>query len=82
MTSTHASKQHLDTMPAELSARYLPPSTKPEKFVLGKPVKGRNEPSAIGAVAWVMHSLTDKTFEELTDAVYANTVTLFELDHE
>ncbi|KAJ8475273.1 hypothetical protein ONZ45_g15671 [Pleurotus djamor] len=81
-TSTHASKTHLDTLPPALRAVYFPPSTKPESFVYGKPVKGRNEPSAIGGVAWVMHRLLDVPLEELTERVWKNTVELFDLMSE
>ncbi|KII93770.1 hypothetical protein PLICRDRAFT_171480 [Plicaturopsis crispa FD-325 SS-3] len=81
MTSTHASKQHLDSLPASLRALYLPTATQPERFVYGKPVKGRNEPSAIGAVAWVIHKLNDGVpFERVTERAWANTVEVFGLD--
>lgn len=81
MTSTHASKQHLDKLPASLRALYLPPAVKPESFVLGKPVKGRNEPTAIGGVAWVMHQINDGvTFEKVTEKAWKNTIELFQLD--
>ncbi|KIY70156.1 Mg-dependent DNase [Cylindrobasidium torrendii FP15055 ss-10] len=88
MTSTHASKAHLDALPQEYRALYLPPSTKPEKFEQGKAVKGRNEPTAIGAVAWVVHQLHAEgeeanqvpTFEEAVEKVWANTVELFGLN--
>ncbi|KAH7930563.1 Mg-dependent DNase [Leucogyrophana mollusca] len=80
MTSTHASKSHLDSLPASLRALYFPPATKPETFVLGKPVKGRNEPSAIGGVAWVVHKVNEGvSFEKVTEKAYKNTVELFGL---
>ncbi|KAI0320452.1 Mg-dependent DNase [Amylostereum chailletii] len=82
MTSTHASKQHLDALPAPLRLLYLPPPTKPENFVRGKPVKGRNEPAAIGAVAWVYHQQREaKSFEDTVETAWRNTVELFGL-HE
>ena len=82
MTSTHASKTHLDTLPASLRSIYLPPATKPEAFEAGKPVKGRNEPTAVGAVAWVVHKLNDGVpFEKVTEKAFKNTVELFQL-HE
>ncbi|KAH7910706.1 hypothetical protein BJ138DRAFT_1008217 [Hygrophoropsis aurantiaca] len=80
MTSTQASKRHLDSLPPALRARYFPPSTKPESFILGKPVKGRNEPSAIGGVAWVVHKLNEGIpFEKVTEKAYKNTIELFGL---
>lgn len=81
MTSTHASKSHLDALPASLRSLYLPAATKPESFVLGKPVKGRNEPTAIGAVAWVIHRLNEGVpFEKVTEKAWKNTVELFQLE--
>lgn len=81
MTSTHASKAHLDTLPAALRSLYLPRATKPEGFVMGKPVKGRNEPTAIGAVAWVVHRLNEGIpFEKVTERAWKNTVELFQLE--
>lgn len=80
MTSTHASKRHLDSLPASLRSVYLPPATKPEAFVYGKPVKGRNEPSAIGGVAWVIHKLhPDIPYEKIVNKAWKNTIELFEL---
>ncbi|KIJ21910.1 hypothetical protein PAXINDRAFT_63752, partial [Paxillus involutus ATCC 200175] len=81
MTNTHASKAYLDSLPASLRSRYFPTAVKPESFVPGKAVKGRNEPSAIGGVAWVVHRLNDGVpFETVTEVVYKNTVQLFSLD--
>ena len=80
MTSTHASKQHLSSLPADLSALYFPPATKPESFVSGRPVKGRNEPSAIGGVAWTVSRLhPEATFEQVAEAAWKNTVEVFAL---
>lgn len=80
MTSTHASKAHLDTLPDSLRSLYLPPATKPENFTTGKPVKGRNEPTAIGGVAWVVHKLNkDVPFEKVTEKAWKNTIELFQL---
>lgn len=82
MTSTHASKAHLDTLPASLRSLYLPVAAKPEAFVAGRPVKGRNEPTAIGAVAWVMHKLNEGVpYKDITEKAFKNTVELFQL-HE
>jgi len=82
MTSTHASKRHLDTLPASLRSRFFPAAVRPESFAVGKAVKGRNEPAAIGGVAWVVHKLNDETvpFESVAETVYKNTVELFSLD--
>jgi hypothetical protein len=80
MTSTQASKVHLDKLPVHLRAKYFPPSSKSDRFEHGKPVKGRNEPAAIGGVAWVVHQLhSDVSFKALTEIVWKNTVELFKL---
>lgn len=81
MTTAHSSSQHLARLPDSLRSLYLPPSTKPERFVTGKPVKGRNEPHAIGGVAWVVNSVQGGSFEELVEQAWTNTVELFGL-HE
>lgn len=80
MTSTHASKVHLDSLPASLRGLFFLPGTKPENFIYGKPVKGRNEPSAIGGIAWVLHKLHGVSFETVTEKAWNNTVELFGLD--
>jgi TatD DNase family protein len=81
MTSTHASNTLLETLPASLKSKYFPSSTKLPSFMMGKPVKGRNEPSAIGGVAWVIHRLNEGVpFEKVTEKVYKNTIQLFGLD--
>lgn len=81
MTSTHTSKGHLDALPASLRARYFPAAVRPESFVPGKAVKGRNEPTSIGGVAWVVYRLNNTTsFERVTETIYKNTVQLFSLD--
>jgi TatD DNase family protein len=68
-------------LPNSLRSLYLPPTTKPENFVLGKAVKGRNEPSAIGAVAWVIHRLNEGIpLEMVTERAWKNTIELFQLD--
>ncbi|KAF7799337.1 hypothetical protein EIP86_010569 [Pleurotus ostreatoroseus] len=83
LTSTHASRAHINTLPPNLSSLYFPQATKPEAFVPGKPVKGRNEPTAIGGVAWVLHKLhsdSGLSFEGLTEHAWRNTVDIFGLD--
>ena len=81
LTSTHASKKHIDTLPASLKSAYFPPATKPEQFVYAKPVKGRNEPTATGGVAWVVHKLNPGVpFEKITEKGWKNTVDVFGLE--
>ncbi|EFI28668.1 TatD DNase domain containing 1 [Coprinopsis cinerea okayama7 len=79
MNPTHASKAHLDTMPSVLRNAFFPPSVKAERFVKGKVVKGRNEPIAIGGVAWVMHRLLQVPYKTLVDTTWDNTVRTFGL---
>lgn len=80
MTSTQASKKHSTSLPAPLNSLYFPQATKPEAFVYGKPVKGRNEPCAIGGVGWVVSQVQGVSFETLTERIWENTVELFKLD--
>ncbi|KAI0963985.1 hypothetical protein AcW1_000914 [Taiwanofungus camphoratus] len=81
LTPTHASRAHLASLPASLNSLYFPQATKPESFVYGKPVKGRNEPSAIGGVAWVIHKLNEGIpFEKVVEKGWKNTVELFGLE--
>jgi TatD DNase family protein len=84
MTGGHASKQHLTSLSPSLRELYFPSSTKPENFTAGKMVKGRNEPCAIGGVAWVVYKLHGTSLESLTETAFRNTVELFalELDEE
>jgi TatD DNase family protein len=80
MTSMHASRKHIDSLPTDLRELYLPAAVRVEAFVSGRPVKGRNEPNAIGAVAWVAHKVkAEVTFEEFVEQGWRNTVELFEL---
>lgn len=81
MTASHASRPHVDTLPMSLRSLYFPPDTKPERFVHGKAVKGRNEPSAIGGVAWILHRMNeDVAFERITERAWKNSVEVFGLD--
>ncbi|TEB38982.1 Metallo-dependent hydrolase, partial [Coprinellus micaceus] len=82
MRPTHASWPHLENMPAKLRSIYLPRPVKPEKYKDGSPVAGRDEPAAIGGVAWVMHSLLGLSFEALTEQAWKNTVDLFGIELE
>ena len=81
MTASHASRPHINALPQSLRSLYFPPDTKPERFVRGKAVKGRNEPCAIGGVAWILQRMNqDVTFERITERVWKNTVEVFGLD--
>ncbi|RXW14471.1 hypothetical protein EST38_g11381 [Candolleomyces aberdarensis] len=79
MRPSHASWSHLDGLPRKLREIYLPRPVKPERFKEGSPVLGRNEPAAIGGVAWVMHLLLDVSFKDLTEQAWKNTVEVFGL---
>lgn len=80
MTSTHASRKHIDSLPADLRELFLPRAVRAEAFVPGQPVKGRNEPSAIGGVAWVVHKVKEEVaFEEVVEQGWRNTIELFGL---
>lgn len=76
MTSTHASKAHLNSLPTDLRTMYLPQATAVEKFSLGNTVKGRNEPASIGAVGWVVHKVLGIAISEIA---WKNTVEVFGL---
>jgi TatD DNase family protein len=81
LTASHASRPHIDTLPTSLRSLYFPPDTKPERFIHGKAVKGRNEPSTIGGVAWVLHRMNEGvSFERITERAWKNTVEVFGLD--
>lgn len=81
MTASHASRSHIDALPQSLRSLYFPPDNKPERFVHGKAVKGRNEPCAIGGVAWVLKQMNPNvTFERITERAWKNTVEVFGLD--
>lgn len=79
MTAAHASSKHLAKLPEDLRSLYLPPAVKPERFAMGKPVKGRNEPSAIGGVAWVVSSVTGVPYDKVVESAWENTVKVFSL---
>jgi TatD DNase family protein len=80
MTSTQASRKHIDNLPAELRELFLPQAVRAEAFVPGRPVKGRNEPSAVGGVAWVVHKVKEEVpFEEVVEQGWRNTIELFGL---
>ncbi|KAG8991789.1 hypothetical protein FRB90_001227, partial [Tulasnella sp. 427] len=78
LNATHASAAHLKTLPKPLSDVFFPPSSK--TFVEGKMLKGRNEPNAIGGVAWVVAKLHGVTLEEVAEAAWRNTCEVFGLE--
>jgi len=81
MTASHSSRPHIEALPRSLRSLYFPPDTKPEKFVYGKAVKGRNEPCGIGGVAWVLNQMNEGVgFERITERAWKNTVDVFDLD--
>ena len=43
-------------------------------------MKGRNEPCAIGAVAWVIHRLHEVPYEKVVEKAWKNTVAVFGLE--
>jgi TatD DNase family protein len=67
-------------MPESHRTLFFPPSCRPEKYVKGQMVKGRNEPCSIGGVAWVIHRLTEAPFEKVVEKAWKNTVMLFQLE--
>ncbi|KAJ7630775.1 hypothetical protein FB45DRAFT_979023 [Roridomyces roridus] len=80
MTGGHASKHQLASLPPLHRELYFPPSTKPENFTLGKTVKGRNEPCAVGGVAWIVSQLHDVPLQVVAEVAFKNTMDLFHLD--
>ena len=80
MTSTHASNTHLKSLPKELSDIFFPPAAR--KFQQGKRLTGRNEPGAIGGVAWVLSRLKGVSLEEVMAASWKSTVELFGLEED
>ncbi|KAJ7596867.1 Mg-dependent DNase [Mycena floridula] len=82
LTSTHASHAHLASLPPDLRSLYFPPSVKPENFQYGKAIKGRNEPCACGAVAWVIHKIHEVPLEKVTEKAWKNTIELFRLQSD
>ncbi|KAG8716991.1 hypothetical protein FRC09_014915 [Ceratobasidium sp. 395] len=74
-------RAHLASLPSNLRELYFPPSCQPEKFIEGRTVKGRNEPCAIGGVAWVLASLHNCELEDVSRAAWNNSVEMFNL-HE
>lgn len=85
ITTTHASHKYLQNIPSHLADLYFPDSCKKEKFIMGKAVKGRNEPCAAGGVAWVIAQVKSIPVQDLAMHAWNNTIDLFgiqELDTE
>ena len=76
---SHASSEHLKSLPEELREIYTVPMVKKEKFAEGKGVKGRNEPLATGQVAWVVSRLKGTSLEEVAKVTTENSMRLFGL---
>ncbi|GAA5996326.1 hypothetical protein JCM5350_007233 [Sporobolomyces pararoseus] len=76
---SHASSKYLEDLPQELKEIYVPKMVKKEKFVEGKGVKGRNEPSSTGQVAWVVSRLKGMSLEEVAKVTMENAMNLFGL---
>ncbi|KZV83150.1 Mg-dependent DNase [Exidia glandulosa HHB12029] len=79
-TRTHASKVYLDSLPDDARAVYLPAAVRAERFTAGKAVKGRNEPCAVGAVAWAVAGALGTSVEEAGGRAWATTVGLFGIE--
>lgn len=70
---SHASSQYLKDAPA------IPKAVKKEKWQRGLMVKGRNEPTTISLVAHVIARVKGITVEEVCDAAWKNSTTMFGL---
>ncbi|KAK9469780.1 hypothetical protein V1512DRAFT_257004 [Lipomyces arxii] len=71
---SHASTKYLKEANSTL---VLPESTKKEKFIKGKMVRGRCEPCAIAQVAAVVAAVKGITVNELCQIAWQNSVTMF-----
>lgn len=80
LTGGHASKDYLTSLPPHLRGLYMPAAAQPDRWQEGKAVKGRNEPCAIGAVAYVVAQLKGVPLEEVTEHAWRNTLALFNID--
>ncbi|CEQ39126.1 SPOSA6832_00615, partial [Sporobolomyces salmonicolor] len=84
---SHASYAYLkaladDAEHAWLKALYLPAAVKKEKFVRGQAVRGRNEPSTTGQIAWIVAKLHGVSLEEIAEVTRRNTLELFGIAEE
>jgi TatD DNase family protein len=73
---------YCDIRATHLSSAYLkgleiPTTVKPEKFVQGSLVKGRNEPACINQVAFVLAGVRKTDFVSLSGLIRQNTLRLF-----
>ncbi|GLI80808.1 hypothetical protein PoHVEF18_009165 [Penicillium ochrochloron] len=59
------------------AARPLPPSRKPNKFILGQMVKSRNESCTIERVGIVVAGLKGTTIDHIADAAWNNSCRMF-----
>ncbi|KAA6410550.1 MAG: deoxyribonuclease tatD [Lasallia pustulata] len=73
MRASHASSRYKDDAPA------LAKAVKKEKWENGMMVKGRNEPATISHVAHVIARVKGLPIEEVCDAAWNNSVTMFGL---
>jgi TatD DNase family protein len=73
MRPSHASAAYLKDAPA------LPRSVKKEKWIKGAMVKGRNEPCAIGRVAWAIAGIKGVEVGVVVEAAWNNSVRMFGL---
>ncbi|KAG8819828.1 hypothetical protein FRC17_010323 [Serendipita sp. 399] len=80
LTGGHASKEHLTLLPSHLRKLYQPLSTQPDRWEEGKAVKGRNEPCAIGLVAFVVARLKGISLNEVAEHAWNNTIACFALN--
>jgi TatD DNase family protein len=71
VTTSHASYKHL---PKDL---VVVEKVKPEKFVEGKGVKGRNEPADVVVIAHIVASIRGESLEKVANAAFDNTMRLF-----
>ncbi|SCZ93512.1 BZ3500_MvSof-1268-A1-R1_Chr6-3g08708 [Microbotryum saponariae] len=74
---SHASHPYLSSLPPKLKTLYIPQQMKKERWVEGKGVKGRSEPSSTGQVAWVVAQLKGVSLEEVASITTENTRRLF-----
>ena len=78
MNASHSSNTHIRSLPRELSDKYFPATSK--TYEEGKMVKGRNEPNAIGGVAWTVSRLKKVPMDEVADWAWRNTVDVFGIE--
>lgn len=64
---------------SHLKPLYMPPAVKKEKWKVDCAVKGRNEPTATGQVAWIIAQLKGVELEVVTEQAWRNSVSLFGL---